>query len=121
MYEPAITEFQTADTLAGVDPEKAEKRAKALWDAYAAAGPQGFWRKQLDILKEDSEHQSVSPYSMASVYARLGDLNQALTWLEKAYHDHDAYLVYLKIDPEFDRFRSDPQIIALMRRIGLPQ
>jgi eukaryotic-like serine/threonine-protein kinase len=121
MYEQAITEFQTADALAGADPEKAAKRAKALRDAYAAAGPQGFWNKQLDILKGDSEHESVSAYSIASVYARLGDLNQTVTWLEKAYHDHDAYLVYLKIDPEFDRFRSDPHIIDLMRRIGLPQ
>jgi serine/threonine-protein kinase len=121
MYEQAISEFQTADTLARVDPEKAAKTAKALLDAYAAAGPQGFWRKQLDVLKEQSEQESVSPYSIATVYARLGDLNQALTWLEKAYHDHDAYLVYLKIDPEFDRFRSDPHIIDLMRRIGLPQ
>jgi serine/threonine-protein kinase len=121
MYEQAITEFQTADALAGADPEKAAKRAKALRDAYAAAGPQGFWNKQLNMLKEDSEHESVSAYSIASVYARLGDLNQTVTWLEKAYHDHDAYLVYLKIDPQFDRFRSDPQIIDLMRRIGLPQ
>jgi eukaryotic-like serine/threonine-protein kinase len=121
MYEQAITEFQTANILAGLDPEKAAKRAKVLRDAYAAVGPQGFWRKQLDILKEESEHENVSPYNIASVYARLSDLNQALTWLEKAYHDHDAYLVYLKIDPEFDRFRSDPHIIDLMRRIGLPQ
>ena len=121
MYSEAITQFQTADGLSGVDPEKAANRAKELRDAYAAAGPQGFWTKQLDLLKQDSEHGSVSPYRIAGVYARLGDLNQTLTWLEKAYHDHDAYLVYLKIDPEFDRFRSDPRIIDLMRRIGLPQ
>ena len=121
MYDEAITEFQTADALTGTDPEKVASKAKALRDAYAAAGPQGFWNKQLDILKQDSEHASVSPYSIASVYARLGDLNQTVTWLEKAYHDHDEYLVYLKIDPQFDRFRSDPHIIDLMRRIGLPQ
>jgi hypothetical protein len=39
--------------------------------------------------------------------------------LEKAYHAHDPYVVYLKIDPPFDKFRSDPRIIDMMRRIGL--
>ena len=58
-------------------------------------------------------------YAVASVSARLGDKEQAVSWLDKAYRAHDPYVVYLKIDPPFDNFRSDPRIIEMMRRIGL--
>lgn len=120
MYKEAISELQTATKLGG-NASLADQRGKALTDAYANGGPQGFWKQQLEFLKEDGEKGIVSPYSIASVYARLGDKEQTLTWLEKAYQRHDAYAVYLKIDPQFDSLRDDPRIIDLMRRIGLPQ
>jgi tetratricopeptide (TPR) repeat protein len=120
MYNEAITEFQTASTLGGENPTTVEQRTRSLREAYTTGGAPGFWRRQLDYLKQDAEKANVSPYSIASVYARLGDKEQTLTWLEKAYHDHDAYIVYLKIDPQFDTLRSDPRVIELMKRIGLP-
>jgi serine/threonine-protein kinase len=121
MYKEAIAELQKATTLATGNSALADQRATNLNEAFASGGPQGFWNRQLQFLREDAEKGSVSPYSVASVYARLGDKEQALVWLEKAYHDHDAYVVYLKIDPQFDNFRSDPRIVGLMQRIGLPQ
>ena len=120
MYNEAIAEFQTASTLGGENPSAVEQRTNSLREAYKTGGASGFWRRQLDFLKQDAEKPNVSPYSIASVYARLGDKEQTLTWLEKAYHDHDAYIVYLKIDPQFDTLRSDPRVIDLMKRIGLP-
>ena len=120
MYKEAIAELQKTTTLATGNSALADQRAKNLNEAFASGGPQGFWKRQLQFLREDAEKGSVSPYSIASLYARLGDKEQALVWLEKAYHDHDAYVVYLKIDPQFDNFRSDPRIVGLMQRIGLP-
>lgn len=120
MFKEAISEFQTASALRGTAAQ-ADQRAKALTEAFAKGGPQGFWKQHLEDLKEDYEKGSVSPYSIASVYARLGDKEQTLNWLEKAYQQHDAYVVYLKIEPQFDSFRSDPRVVDLMRRIGLPQ
>jgi tetratricopeptide (TPR) repeat protein len=120
MYKEAIAELQKATTLATGNSALADQRATNLNEAFASGGPQGFWNRQLQFLREDAEKGSVSPYSIASLYARLGDKEQALVWLEKAYHDHDAYVVYLKIDPQFDNFRSDPRIVGLMQRIGLP-
>lgn len=119
MYNEAITEFQTASTLAGEDPEKAARRASDLRAAYAASGAKGYWEKQLEFLKEDATSGNVSPYSFASVYARLNKTDETLKWLEKAFRERDPYLVYLKIDPQFDYLRSDSRIMDLMRRIGL--
>lgn len=119
MYNEAITEFQTASTLAGEDPEKAARRASDLRAAYAASGAKGYWEKQLEFLKEDATSGNVSPYSFASVNARLNKTDETLKWLEKAFRERDPYLVYLKIDPQFDYLRSDSRIMDLMRRIGL--
>lgn len=33
---------------------------------------------------------------------------QALDWLEKAYERHDDWLIFLKVEPEFDRLRRHP-------------
>lgn len=115
MYNEAISAFHTADTMAGRGPE----RTDGLRQAYASGGAGGYWRKQLEFLKTDADKGLLVDYAVASVYGRLGDKEQAVNWLEKAYHAHDPYVVYLKIDPPFDKFRSDPRIIDMMRRIGL--
>jgi eukaryotic-like serine/threonine-protein kinase len=121
MYNEAISEFQTAATLVGENPEKAAKRAMELRAAYAASGANGYWTKRLELLKEDEATGNVAPYNVASVYARLGKTEEALKWLERAFREHDPYVVYLKIDPQFDVLRSDPRSMDLMRRIGLLQ
>ncbi|HJX92731.1 MAG TPA: hypothetical protein VJ372_19705, partial [Pyrinomonadaceae bacterium] len=52
-------------------------------------------------------------------YVRLGDREQAIQWLEKAYEDRAA-LLWLKGDPRWDGLRSDPRF-ADIRRVGLEQ
>jgi TolB-like protein len=119
MYVEAIGAFQTAATLSGEQPEQAAKKATALKAAYAASGAKGYWEKQLEFAKEDDERGKVSSYGLASIYARLDNKEEALKWLEKAYREHEPYVVYLKIDPQFDVLRSDERAMDLMRRIGL--
>jgi serine/threonine protein kinase/tetratricopeptide (TPR) repeat protein len=115
MYNEAIASLRTGDTLAGRSPERTE----SLRQAYASGGVEGYWKKQLELLKADAEKGALVDYGVATVYARLGDKEQAVSWLEKAYRAHDPYLVYLKIDPPFDNFRSDPRVIDMTRRMGL--
>jgi serine/threonine-protein kinase len=117
MYNEAIAAFHTADVLAGQSAERAE----GLRHAYAAGGAEGFWRKQLELLKADSDKGALQDYAIASVYARLGNNDEALSSLEKAYRSHDPYIVYLKTDPAFDRLRSDARVVDLMHRVGLTQ
>ena len=59
-------------------------------------------------------------YYKASIYAGLGEKEQALEWLEKAYDERSDLLVYLKVDPIFDsRLRSEPRFGKLLQRMGL--
>ncbi|HSE23982.1 MAG TPA: protein kinase [Pyrinomonadaceae bacterium] len=115
MFADAIAAYQTAATLGGEPAEQAAKRATELKAAVAAAGAKGYWEKQL----ENAKDVKVSPYGMASIYARLNDKEEALNWLDKAYRERDPYVVYMKIDPQFDSLRSDQRSQDLMRQIGL--
>jgi hypothetical protein len=58
---------------------------------------------------------------LAVAYARLGDKDQALAWLEKAYAQHSNGLTSLKVDPTYDLVRGDPRFKDLLRRVGLEQ
>jgi hypothetical protein len=70
-------------------------------------------------LLETAGHRYVSPYDVATVYAGLGDREQALAWLERAFEDRSGWLAWwLKVDPKFDTLRADPRFQNLLRRIG---
>ena len=72
-------------------------------------------RKQLESTK-----LYVSPAELATVYVGLGEKEQALSLLERAYAQHDLQLQYLGVDPHFDSLRSEPRFQELIRKVGLP-
>jgi hypothetical protein len=51
---------------------------------------------------------------------RLGDNEQALVWLDKAY-DARSGLNFIKVNPTWDSIRSNPRFSDLLHRMGLPQ
>ena len=75
--------------------------------------------KALDELMRRSKSAYVSPSDMAYIYVGMGDLEGALSSLEQAYTERDQYMIYLKVDPKFDQFHSEPRFQALLRGIGL--
>ena len=56
---------------------------------------------------------------MAIVYAGLGENDQALDWIEKAYKDRSNAIVFAKVDPQLDTLRSAPRFQALLHRLAL--
>jgi hypothetical protein len=60
----------------------------------------------------------ISPFYLAVLYTGVGEKNQALAWLAKAYEEHSYLLTYLNL-PIFDSLRADPRFIALLRQVGL--
>jgi len=116
MNKEAVEEYLKAETLSGEN----QQDIAALRQAYAVSGMRGFWQKQLDLLTERSKRQHVPATIRAGIYAHLGEREQAIQWLEKAYEERDA-LTWLKVDPRWDGLRSDPRFTDLVRRVGLPQ
>ncbi len=87
---------------------------------WALAGDAAKARAVLEELKSLSTEHYIPPHSVAVVYLGLGARDEAFAWLEKAYEDHDVRLQFLKVDPKWDSFRSDPRFVAFIRRIGFP-
>jgi len=55
------------------------------------------------------------------IYVGLGETDQALEWLERAYKVRDPEMVFLNVEPQLDVLRSDASIADLLRRVGLAQ
>jgi len=116
MHREALAEWQKALTLSG-NPEL----AASLEAEFSSSGYQSLLRSWLEGLKEIAKERYVSPYGIAQSYARLGEKEPAIEWLTRAYNERDSRLVALKVDPCFDKLRSDLRFQELLRRIGLLQ
>jgi tetratricopeptide (TPR) repeat protein len=92
-----------------------------LGEVYAAAGNGEEAQKILNQLQELSKQQHyVSPYMLARIYIALDKNDDAFHWLETAYRTRAAAMVYLKVDAQLDKLRSDPRFGDLMRRMNFP-
>ena len=117
-YEKAIATFQTGITLSQGVPVY----VAGLGHAYALAGKRGEALKVLADLKGASKRRYVPSYEIAVIYAGLGDKDQAVSWLQKAYDDRDSsWLVDLNVDPRFEPLHSDTRFVELVRRIQGPR
>jgi DNA-binding winged helix-turn-helix (wHTH) protein/TolB-like protein len=93
--------------------------AKELGRAYKAHGLKGLWERQIEIEKSSNDY--VSPMSIADNYVHLGQKDQALDYLEKAFEVHDGWLLFIKPSPRYDMLRSEPRFINLLRKMKLGQ
>ena len=111
MFREAASEWQQCckSTEVGLDPPVRDaagfKHAKQVW---------------LESLQEKSKREYVPPMGLAVAYARLGNAEQTLAWLEEAYRQRDPWLSSLKVEPLFDFLRSNPRFQDLLRRMNFP-
>ena len=112
----AVPEIQELAKLEGAAPEA----VAAIRQAYERAGIKGLLQLRVDVLREEAKHGYVRPTLFAETYALLGDKEQAMAWLEKAYDERDGFLAYVKTWPFYDPLRDDPRFQALQRRMNFP-
>ena len=114
MYPEAISEFQTGVKLSG-----SPLMLALLGHAYAVAGKKAEAQQVLNDLQQLQEQRYVSPYTVAAIYAGLGDQEQALKWLDRAVEERDIWLMNLKVDPVFAKLRSQRKFTDILARIRL--
>ena len=98
------------------DPKVADKRHKII----SAGGIDGLirWEAQQDLKYAQTEF--VRDSILARDYLALGDKENALRCLEKAYEHRDFGMLLLALRKEYDPLRSDPRYISIRRRMNLP-
>jgi serine/threonine-protein kinase len=120
MYEEAAAASQKVSTLLG----ESDSTGKAmLATSYARSGSRDEALKILDELQELEKQRYVPPMYIAFIYISLGEKDQALQWLEKAYSVRDHYMFSLKMYSRgtlFDNLRDDPRFQDLLRRMKFP-
>ncbi len=115
MLQEAIAALEKAVALSGEHP--GFKAVLGL--VYAKADRKGEALKILEELKQLSTGRYVSSLKIDHIYIGLGENDLALEWLEKAYEERDATLVWIKVSRVYDSLRSDPRFKALLKKIGL--
>ena len=77
--------------------------------------------KLIDELKERARQHHISESLFAEAYIGLGEKDEAMAWLERAYEEHDQWMVYINSYPGWDDLRSEPRFQALVQRMNFPQ
>ena len=82
---------------------------------HARAGEQPKAR----ALVEQMEERDADPVWIATIYAELGEIDNAFAWLDSAYGVRSQGLMKMKIDPRFDVLRTDARYGVLLEKVGL--
>jgi tetratricopeptide (TPR) repeat protein/TolB-like protein len=112
--EEALAEFEETARLTGGGLSS----RTAIAGVYALMGQKKHAGALLDAILRDARGRYVSPSTVAGVYEKLGLVDAAFDWLERAYAEHSNHMAYLAVEWH-PRMRPDPRYGAMMRRIGL--
>ncbi len=114
-YDEGLAALERAVTLA---PGSTLFRAQ-LGEAYALAGKAEQARDVLRTLHAMAKERNVSPYHFAYVHAGLGENDEAMDWLEKAYEERAGGIYGIKGSFLFMGLREHPRFKALLKKMNL--
>jgi serine/threonine protein kinase/tetratricopeptide (TPR) repeat protein len=115
-WDEAVAEYKRGAAIASEGPPEP---SSGLAHVFAGMGRRD---EALDIVRQllaMRERKYISPYGIASIHACLGEIDESLTWLERAYSEHDQTLVWLKVHPRLEPLRGHPRFQALLGRLNL--
>ena len=110
-----------ADEAIEIKKNGRPERAEAFAAGYRKAKVKGACTALIEVLKNESQREYVSPSDMARYYGLMGDRDHTFEWLEKGYAERSSRMEYLKTEDYLEPFHSDPRYIDLLKRMGLPQ
>ncbi|WP_020529327.1 helix-turn-helix domain-containing protein [Flexithrix dorotheae] len=128
----ALSTLRTAYHMKGMYPEALEiwktsyaaKEDEKAIEALLRGEQENGYTGALESLAEElilrSETTYVTPWQIATLYTRAGNIEKALFYLEKAFIAHDPNMPYIGIDPIFDFLREDPRFVNLLKKMNLP-
>ena len=118
-YDAALNELATGVRQWGDTAYQRLIRGSRGSAGYAAARVLGATRS-LERLRERAKRGFVPPAAFAREYIQLGQREQSMAWLRRAFEEGDVNLAAaLSCEPEYAPLRADPRFRDLRRRMGL--
>jgi serine/threonine-protein kinase len=100
-------------------PEQREGGVVEIKAALDRGGMREFDRVSLVVLKRTYQESYASPVLLASLFARLGEPDSAMVWLQRGYDIRDHQMSTLTRDRSFEVLQKDPRYIKLLKRLKL--
>jgi adenylate cyclase len=117
LLQEAIAAYERAVDL---DPEVMYLKAD-LAIVYGDAGDIARSRQILEEFEEKARQERVPAIAMAWSHMAVDDRDGAFAWLKKMYEEHDPELMWMNVQPRYDRLRGDLRWHELMRKIGFTE
>ena len=115
-----------ATTFSGARSRVARAQPESVYRGLRAAvllatlGQRERALEQLEVAKAQRAQGYVDAFWIAVPYAALGEADDALGWLTKAYEERSASMVQLNTNPALDPLRDDARFRDLARRMKFP-
>lgn len=94
---------------------------RSLALAYHEAGQETEASQVINEMEQLYEESDIGNFAWntARFYLILGEKDNALHWLEKAYERRDPFLVVLNTNSSIEPIRQDPRFKAILKKMGL--
>ena len=98
------------------DPQSA---CRLTWTAWLPGRGLAAAREALDRLENAARSGEAGPAALVVAYARQGNSDRALDWLEQMPDKRAVWLITLKVNPVFDPIRNHPRTRMILRKVHL--
>jgi len=121
-----VQKRQFADALADLEQLHRGREEPWMWAwsayVYGSSGQPAQAQLALKKLAQANRKAHMYPASMLALASvGMGNKDEAIVWLQRAYLEHSNALTALKVEPAYDSLRADPRFQELVRRVGLVQ
>jgi hypothetical protein len=107
------------EALMSIKREKVDEgQLEGLVVVYSAMGRKADSDAALSAMERNGTY---FPSDFARVHAFRGDIDRAMSYLEKAYETRDLDLWYIKDEPLLKNLEGDPRYKAFLRKMNLPE
>jgi hypothetical protein len=113
MNEQSETELEKSYELQGLP-----KMAAAAQKAWLQGGEKAVLQWNAHNLEAEASKHYVSSWNLALVFARTGEKDETMRYLEAAFRDHDPNLITVRYEPVFDFLNDDPRYQAILKKMG---
>jgi len=114
-YAEAIAVLTKAREFSGGSTEPITQLGYAL----AKSGNREQAQATLAELKSLAAVNFVPASNFAMIYNGLSEKDEALNYLEKSFQEREVQISFVKIDPRWDEFRTNPRFVEIIKRMNL--